>query len=260
MLRNKKEQKFKKLLSLDKIRRENENLKRDSISFVEVEPILIGYEIHLELIEAYKNKEEGLNEAIITSSEKLIFSEKAFYWRNFKKSENIDCHKFSYDYSPKEYILANYFDESKKLIRGKLKLSKITDEIFDELSEDAKKYFVEFSKEEYAKQYRHHYFRFGEKKHRLYHPVVQKAWLKEKIRPIYRTKLSIPNSDAESVSRKLENFFNCENLATLYHSKGRNFHYKWYSYYSERKTRRAKLKEDLRKIRDAIDEIDKIID
>lgn len=249
MLRNKKEQKFKKLLALDEIRWANSKIERDAVCFVEVEPILIGYEIHLELIEAYKNKEEGLNEAIIASSEKLIFSEKAFYWRNFRKSENIDFNKSVYDYYPKEYILDNYFDESKKLIRGKLKLSKITDEIFDNLSEEAKKYFVEFSKEEYTEYFRHHYFRFGEKKHRFYHPVVQKAWLKEKVRPIYRTKLSILNSEAQSVSKKLENFFEFGNRNFLNHAIGYS---NWKDLKSCPKIRRAKLKEELRKIRDEI--------
>lgn len=248
MLRNKKEQKFKKLLALDEIRWENERLARKSISFVEVEPILIGYELHLELIEAYKNKEDGLNEAIIASSEKLIFSEKSFYWRNFKTSKNIESPKiYDFNIGLTQYIFENYFDESKKLIRGKLKLSKITDEIFDKLSEEAKKYFVEFSKEEYAKIYRYnyHYFRFGEKKHRLYHPVIQKAWLKEKVRPIYRTKLSVPNSDAESISKRLENFFEFGNRNFLHHSIGYS---NWKDSKNCTKIRRAKEKEEFKQL------------
>lgn len=96
---------------------------------------LVGVTVHLSLIESYRNKEDGLEEAVLAASEKLFF----------KISSIEDTLNY---YKLRNYMILDreqekrLFDEKGFYKAGNLKLIGITEERYNSLSDNAKTWFT----------------------------------------------------------------------------------------------------------------------
>ena len=219
----------KKLRSLEQKKRALQKEMRTSKEFVTIPKILVGYKLHLSLVESMKNKDEGLSEAIAASTSVLVFSEKPFRLCNLKS------YNTPYDYPSSEKMEA-YFFKNKLYQKGKLTLLDISEQQFKKLSPAAQKYFSEYVEKINFRSGRYVY---------TYRPNIPKSYLRECEEKLYWDTLSIPNSEAESEAKRIENWLDYKKQCELWHYEGIG-HYHWRRKKSA-KQERALLKLEIKK-------------
>ena len=153
-------------------------------------PEFWGIRISLELIPTIKQKElAGLSEAIEACSHYLEFSGRELRWCNLKNKWVLQ--------SDNDSIKDLYFNEHKEYIAGKLDLGKISEQDYNKLSDDAKKWF---KPNYFVKTYWNGWTRKGWE----YEPKIPSTFLKEKREELYITHKRHLNWERESRQKWLE--------------------------------------------------------
>lgn len=172
-----------------------------------IEPYVYGYKVHLDLIDATKNKEKGLREAIFCCSDSITFSESS------KRRCEIRSFIVGY-YLSQDSSIDNYFEKN-VYKGGLLKLHSIDERSYEKLSDDAKKYF-ERKESDLVTFIGSHYY----KRHVIsYKPTISMSLLKEVTTQIIHNVRFVPDGDAISEYAFLNGLFEHDMLQeTIYHT------------------------------------------
>ncbi len=200
----------KYLLSIDKRRIElsNQNLKEEN--YIEIPRTLIGYKIKLVPIDSLKNREDGLAEAVEAATSWFRFSDKPFRFCNLKSYRCEFRNNLHYwDYSEREDFEQVYF-RNKIFKKGQLKLLDITEKTFQKLSDFAQKYFIQ-GFEKYDKRGNPIY---------IYHPAIPKTYVREHEEKLFWNRLYIPDGEALSEKKKIDNWLIYKRECELWHYVG----------------------------------------
>lgn len=201
---------YKHLLAIDKRRIELSYRENDEENYIEIPKMLIGYKIKLVLVDSLKNRDDGLAEAVEAASSWFKFSEKPFRLCNLKNYQcefrnnlhYLDC--FEKDEFEKVYFQNRVFK------KGHLKLLDIGEKDYQKLSDAAKKYFIQgFDK--YDKRGNTVY---------IYHPAIPRTYIREFEEKLFWNRLYIPDSEALSEKKKLDNWLNYKRKCELWHYEG----------------------------------------
>lgn len=172
--------------------------------YKDVKPFVSGYCVCLVPIDSYSNKEKGLREAIEACSERIIFSSKEKRFCEIKEARINLCKNTSrryFDEKTAEKIDQKYFN-NKIYKKGKLGLMPINTKTYNNLSEDAKKWFVQDTYFEDTWNGRELKYCWRIRKE------VNPSWLRETEKTIYRKTLFVPDNEtikeAEYLRQKLE--------------------------------------------------------
>ncbi len=200
----------KYLLSIEKRRTELSNRKPDEENYIEIPRILIGYKIKLIPVDSLKNHDEGLAEAVDASTSWFYFSDKPFRLCNLKDYRCEYRRNLHYwDCWEKENFEKAYF-QNRIFKKGQLKLLDITEEAYEKLNDFAKKYFIQ-GFDRYDKRGNPVY---------IYHPDIPKTYVREYEEKLFWNRLYIPDGEALSEEKKLDNWLNYKRECELWHYEG----------------------------------------
>lgn len=201
---------YKHLLAIDKKINELANRKDDEDNYIEIPRMLIGYKIKLIPVDSLKNRDDGLAEAVAASTSWFRFSDKPFRLCSLKSYRcEFRNNLFYWDCYEKDEFESEYF-QNKVFKKGHLKLLDICEKDFVKLSESAKKYFVQGFKE---------YDKHGNPVY-IYHPDIPRTYVREYEEKLFWNRLYIPDGQALSEKKKLDNWLNYKRECELWHYEG----------------------------------------
>ena len=169
-----------------------------------------GNKIKLIPVDSLKNHDEGLAEAVDASTSWFYFSDKPFRLCNLKDYRCEYRRNLHYwDCWEKENFEKAYF-QKRIFKKGQLKLLDITEEAYEKLNDFAKKYFIQ-GFDRYDKRGNPVY---------IYHPDIPKTYVREYEEKLFWNRLYIPDGEALSEEKKLDNWLNYKRECELWHYEG----------------------------------------
>ncbi|MBP5156310.1 MAG: hypothetical protein ILP18_00365 [Treponema sp.] len=233
----------KKLRALERKKRELAKRARDPQEYKEIPRTLAGYKVRLSLIESLRNKDEGLSEAVDAATSYLVFSDKPFRLCNLKSYRTIYnsiAHRvYRIRWLNKDEKVEDTFFKDKIYQKGRLELLDLDEHDYRKLSPAAQKYFSERLQE---------FDRHG-RPVLCWHPDIPASYLREVKEKLYWNCRVIPDSEAESECKRIDNWLDYKRKCELWHYEGCRTRYFWKDEDRiSRRNERHRLKLELREL------------